>query len=206
MISSSALDREIVLQDQALVVMPFLNATMAQRASQQLARRAGCPGLLLAVYDDHKEGFVKLINRAFTLSQSAAFAYTAQDAFAGRDWLAIASRALAKEQAGLVAFNDGKWVGQMAAFGLADRQWVKSVYGGPLFFPGYHSHYADTELSVIARAQMKYSYDPNAILIEVDWEKESKVVNIEDRSIFNNRKTNLFDIPKIDKRLLNLFN
>ena len=205
MISSSALDREIVLQDQALVVMPFLNATMAHRASQQLAKRAGCAGLLLAVHDDHQEGFVKLINRAFTLSQSAVFGYTAQDAFAGRDWLAIASRALANEKAGLAAFNDGKWAGQMAAFGLADPQWVKSVYGGPLFFPEYHSHYADTELSVIARSQMKYCYDPNAILVEVDWDKDSKIVNNEDRSLFNNRKNNSFYIPKIRKNIFHLF-
>lgn len=205
MISSSALDREIVLHDQALVVMPFLDATMAQRASHQLAKRSGCPGLLLAVHDDHREGFVKLINRAFALSQSAVFVYTAQDAFAGRDWLAIASRALTKGKAGLAAFNDGKWAGQMAAFGLADRQWAKSVYGGPLFFPEYNSHYADTELSVIARSQMKYCYDPDAILVEVDWDKESKLINSDDRSIFNNRKTKYFDRETIDEKLLNLF-
>jgi len=205
MISSSDLDREFVVPGQALVVMPFLNATLARRASQQLASRAGCSGVLLAIHDDNREGFVKLINRAFEKSQSATFAYTAEDAFAGRDWLAIASKALSRENAGLAAFNDGKWAGQMAAFGLADRRWAKSVYGGPFFFPDYHSHYADTELSVIARSQMKYCYDANAILVEVDWQKDSKTVNEVDRLVFNNRKNNAFQSKNISRNIVELF-
>jgi len=185
--------------------MPFLNAARARRASHQLAKNAGCSGVLLAVHDDHREGFVKLINRAFASSQSATFAYTAEDAFAGRDWLATASRALERANAGLLAFNDGKWAGQMAAFGLADRRWAKSVYDGPFFFPEYQSHYADTELSVIARSQLKYCYDANAVLVEVDWEKESRVVNKNDRKIFNNRKLLNFGVQVSDKSLINLF-
>lgn len=205
MISSSDLDRGIEIPGQALVVMPFLKAGRARRASHQLAKSAGCAGVLLAVHDDHREGFVKLINRAFASSQSATFAYTAEDAFAGRDWLAKASRALERAGAGLLGFNDGKWAGQMAAFGLADRRWAKSVYGGPFFFPEYQSHYADTELSVIARTQMKYCYDANAVLVEIDWKKELKVVNNNDRNLFNNRKLQNFDFTVSDSSLINLF-
>lgn len=206
MISSSDLDREFVIPGQALVVMPFLNATLARQASHQLAKRAGCPGLLLAVHDDNNDGFVALINRAFAASQSATFAYAAEDAFAGRDWLAIASRALVAKNAGLAAFNDGKWAGQMAAFGLAERQWAKSVYGGPLFFPDYHSHYADTELSLIARSKMKYCYDPNAVLVEVDVDKDSKIVNEFDKSTFHLRRKYSFNLNIEDKSLFYLFN
>ena len=205
MISSSDLGREFVIPDQTLVVMPFINAAQARRTSQQLAKRAGCSGVLLAVHDDHRDGFVNLINRAFAASQSATFAYTAEDAFAGRDWLAIARKTLERENGGLAAFNDGKWAGQMASFGLAERGWAKSVYGGPIFFPDYHSHYADTELSVIARSQNKYTYNANAVLIELDYDKEEKNINVIDRDIFNERKNKNFGVEMDNKYLLELF-
>ena len=185
--------------------MPFINAAQARRASQQLAERAGCSGILLAVHDDHRDGFVKLINRAFAASHSATFAYAAEDAFAGRDWLAIASKALERENGGLAAFNDGKWAGQMASFGLAERGWANSVYGGSFFFPDYHSHYADTELSIIARAQNKYTYDANAVLVEIDYNNDKKNINSLDKSIFTNRKNKNFEIQIKDNYLLELF-
>jgi hypothetical protein len=205
MISSADLGREITIPGQALVVMPFINATQARRASQQLAERAGCSGILLAVHDDHREGFVKLINRAFAASRSETFAYAAEDAFAGRDWLAIASKALERENGGLAAFNDGKWAGQMASFGLAERAWANSVYGGPFFFPDYHSHYADTELSVIARAQNKYTYDANAVLIELDYNKDKKNINKFDKKIFLERKNKNFEKNIKDSYIFKLF-
>ena len=205
MISSSDLGREIVIPGQALVVMPFINAALARRAAQQLAQRAGCAGILLAVHDGNREGFVKLVNRAFAASQSATFAYTAEDAFAGRDWLAIATKALERENAGLVAFNDGKWAGQMASFGLADRQWAQSIYGGPFFFPGYHSHYADTELTVIARSQKKYAYSANSVLVELDYDKDKKNTKSADKELFNERKKSKFGVKIENLNLLDLF-
>lgn len=30
--------------------------------------------------------------------------------------------------AGLLGFNDGKWQGQLASFGLADRAWAESIH------------------------------------------------------------------------------
>jgi len=32
------------------------------------------------------------------------------------------------KQAGLLGFNDGKWQGQLASFGLADRAWAESIH------------------------------------------------------------------------------
>lgn len=189
----------------ALVVMPFIEPTLARRAATQLARRAGADGLLLAVYDDRRAGFIAIANRVFRTSTSASFAYLAQDAFGGRDWLARGQAALARDKGGLVAFNDGKWGGALAAFGLVDRSWAAGNYGGELFHPGYRSHYADAELSVLALAQAKHRYDPECLLIEVDWDKEAKGVDEGDRALFRSRAAAGFDGRVAEPKLLSLF-
>ncbi len=193
MISSSQLKDGRYDINGPIVVMPFIDAAMARRAAQQLAARAGCKGLLLAVHDDHREGFVSLINGAFAATQSQSFAYVAQDAFAGRYWLALAHAALSVPGAGLAALNDGKWSGRMASFGLVRRRWAQSLYDGCLFHPEYHSHYGDTELSLIAQAQGALCYDPNAVLVEVDWRKDQSQINPADKSLFDRRLKSGFD-------------
>lgn len=179
--------------DGPVVAMPFIDAAMARRAARQLAARAGCKGLLLAIHDDRREGFVTLINRAFVTTQSASFAYVAQDAFAGRYWLALALKALTTNAAGLAAFNDGKWAGRMAGFGLANRRWARTLYDGQLFHPEYRSHYADTEISLIAEAQGALCYDPDAVLIEVDWQKDQTPTDAADKALFDARLKTGFD-------------
>jgi hypothetical protein len=188
-----------------LVVMPFTDAALAQRAAAQLARRAGCDGLLLAVHDAARAGFVAVVNRVFRASASASLAYVAQDAFAGRDWLARGVAALARDAGGLLAFNDGKWRGALAAFGLADRGWAAANYGGDLFHPGYRSHFADAELSVLALAAGRHRYDPESLLVEVDWDKEAKAVDAGDRAAYRARAAAGFDGRVRDARLLSLF-
>lgn len=173
--------------------MPFTDAAAADRACRQLSARAGCGGWLLAIHDDHREGFVSIINRAFVRSHSPSFAYVAQDAFAGRNWLTLAEEVLSDQSTGMVAFNDGKWSGHLASFGLVKRNWVSKVYGGSLFHNGYRAHYGDTELSLIARAQDAMGYDPNAVLVEVDWLKDGRPVDEQDKALFERRMKSGFD-------------
>ncbi len=203
--SSTALGTMNLPPISALMVMPFIDAVAARRSALQLAERAGCDGLLLAIHDDDRQGFVATVNQAFRRSQSRLFGYTAQDAYAGRDWLARADRAMTRSQGKLLAFNDGKWSGALAAFGLAERGWACSNYGGEFFHPGYHSHYADTELTVLARAKAVLTYDPEAVLIEVDWEKSTKGLHSQDRSLYHMRAGQGFDRRVSDKILLNGF-
>lgn len=187
-----------------LIVMPFIEPVQAQRAAAQLARRAGTSGLLLAVNDDVRAGFVAVANRVFRGSSSASFGYVAQDAFAGRDWLRRGVDALAGG-GGLLAFNDGKWQGVLAAFGLVDRAWATGNYGGDLFHPAYRSHYADAELTVLALAGGRHRYDPDAVLVEVDWDKEGKGVDEGDRAAYRARAGGGFDGRVSEPRLLGLF-
>lgn len=188
-----------------LIVMPFIDAARAQEAARQLTLRANADGLLLCVHDDEREGFVSIANQAFAMSSHERVGYVAQDAFAGRHWLRMALDVFATRKPGLLAFNDGKWLGELASFGLVDRRWALGNYGGPLFHPGYRSHYADVELTLLARHAGRYAYEANAVLVEIDAEKDVKPVSEQDRDLFLSRRQSGFEGRVKDTALLEKF-
>lgn len=175
-----------------LVVMPVIDLDMGKRAALLAASLAKADGLLLVVQDSARMGRVRVHNEVFRRSVSPHYAYLAQDAFTGRDWLALGLAALARREGRFLGFNDGKWHGQMAAFGLVQREWAESQYGGPLFFEGYQRHYADVELTLIAREQGCYAYEPAAMVAEVDWHKEAMAVDPDDKRLFRERASDGF--------------
>lgn len=189
----------------ALVVMPVTDLEMGQRAARLAASRADFDGIVLVVLDTPRMGLVKIHNEVFKHSQSAYYAYLAQDVFVGRQWLSLGVEALEQQNAGLLGFNDGKWQGQLASFGLAKREWVNTVYGGSFFFEGYKSHYADTELTLVAREQHRYAYEPNAVVMEVDWDKDTAPTHPDDKILFKVRVQNGFGKRVTRPELLGLF-
>lgn len=201
----SALPDQIGSDEGPLVIMPFISPELAKRSALQLARRAGEKGLLYGVYDDRRVGFIAVVNAVFRRSNAPRVAYVAQDAFAGRNWLALGSAALAQKDGGLLAFNDGKWNGALAAFGLATRSWALDNYDGDFFCPQYKRHYADAELSIIAMQRLQFRYDPAAVLIEVDWDKEGQGVEPADRTLYHLRARTKYDGKVRDSGLLRLF-
>jgi len=186
-----------------LVVMPFTNAEYAQRAAKLMANRADAPGLILCVQDEQKEGFIAMINCAFTKSQSPYSAYVAQDAYVGRGWLKAGLTKMG-DQNHLLGFNDGKWAGALAGFGLARRSWALQNYGGIFFCPEYKSHYADAELTLLAMQAGVYAYEPDSLLVEVDWNKDESSVQPRDRELFLIRKKTGFDGKVRNPKLLGL--
>jgi len=186
-----------------VVAMPFTNADEAQRSAKLMASRANAPGMILCICDESEEGFITLINRAFAKTQSAYFAYVAQDAFAGKDWLKEALSAMG-DQKHFLGFNDGKWAGALAGFGLARRSWAAQNYEGNFFYPDYKRHYADAELTLLALQAGVYAYDPSSLLVEVDWDKDGAVVDPGDRQLFLERKKTGFDGKVSNPALLNL--
>jgi hypothetical protein len=92
-----------------------------------------------------------------------------------------------KTDIGLLAYNDGKWFGRLASFGLADRSWISQYEPHDFFHSGYHSHYADTEMSALASATGKLGYNANIAMMEIDFEKDKKSVNLEDKILYANR-------------------
>ena len=190
---------------EVLAVMPYLQSASAHRAAELMVSRAGAPLRLLAVHDDLGAGPNAIWNCAIACSHSPWFLYCAEDAFAGRYWLRIALQALQRQNgAGLLAFNDGKWFGQLAAFGLVRRSWLAPLYGGGLFHPGYAQHYGDTELTLIARQQQALCYDPHALLIEIDHGKDRRTVNPMDHALFHRRAATGFDQMVTDPALLGM--
>jgi len=189
-----------------IVVMPLTDAAMAERSARLMAARSGVTnGLILLVTDADGEGFVRVANMAFERTQSEFFAYVAQDAFAGRLWLARAIEKMQTTGKHLLGFNDGKWMGVLAAFGLARRSWVLSQYGGAFFYPAYDTHFADAELTILAMNEQCYCYEPNSVLVEVDWEKDDATTNAEDRQCFHERVIQKFGGKVQKEELLALF-
>jgi hypothetical protein len=195
-----------VLDAPVVAVLPWLRRDAARRAAALMVSRAGAALQVLAVQDDLGNGPVAIWNLAARRTRGEFFIYCAEDAFAGRYWLRFALQAMAqKPGVGLLAFNDGKWFGQLAAFGLARRAWLAPLYGGSLFFPGYAQHFGDTELTLIARQQEALAYHPHALLVEVDHEKDGKPVNAADRALFGQRAAGGFEGRVTKEELLGSF-
>jgi hypothetical protein len=188
-----------------ILVMPYLDRFMAERCAALMAKRAGADGLIIAVHDADRDGFISVANRVFEQSESEYFGYVAQDAFPGHQWLHLAIMTLRKQDASLLGFNDGKWRGALASFGIAERGWARSNYDGPFFFPDYQQHYADVELTVLAISQKQYCYNPNAVLVEVDWNKDRSSVNLRDRTLYHRRKDEGFNKRVTSRTLLEMF-
>lgn len=195
-----------LLDDKAVsLIMPTTNLDMAKNTADILLARSGVPAQVLIVEDDLQEGSVVILNQVCQQTVCHAIAYVAQDVFPGRLWLKRGLTMLAQAKTGLVAFNDGKWCGEIASYGLLKTQWIRKVYGGGLFYKGYKQHYGDVELSLIARSAGAFSYDPHAVLIEIDPEKDQKKVDESDRELFASRKLSGFDGKVKDMRLLGMF-
>ncbi len=188
----------------AIVVMPFIRPAQAETALRLMAERAQVPGVLLGIHDDAGWGFIKIINQAFRVTQSPYFGYVAQDAFAGRSWLALALDAMG-DRGVLLGFNDGKWAGALAAFGLAQRQWAQGNYQGDFFYPHYQRHFADAELTLLAMQAGRYVYEPNSVLVEIDWQKDHAAVDAADQRLFRRRQATGFDERVIHPQLRTLF-
>ena len=198
--------RQVWPTDGPLMVLPYTDEAMAVRAGELACKRAGVSGgLVLAVHDAQRQGFVKTVNQVFAASQGQWFGYMAQDAFAGRDWMAIALRVLQERQGVLLGFNDGKWHGALAGFGMARRAWAQANYDGSFFNTAYNRHFADVELTLLAMQAKRYVYAPQSVLVEVDWGKDAASVHGADRQVFHARLAQGLDGRVTDVALLKMF-
>lgn len=180
------------------VIMPCTDTEQGQKTAEILHRRAGMDCKIIIVHDINRQGFIKTLNDTAARITAKYIVYLAQDAYPGRGWLKCAYDTLERTGKGLLAFNDGKWQGLIASFGMVRTSWVKTLYGGPILYPGYKSHAADNELAVIARAQDMHEYNSECTLIEYDPEKAllplwGPLQNANDKVLFRNRFKSGFD-------------
>ncbi len=178
---------------ETVVVMPSIDMPLAEKAADVMARRTDRPGLLLLAEDDSRLGFIMTVNMLYARTKSDYFVYVAQDAYPGYHWLDYGLETLEKTGSGLLAFNDGRFFGKLAVFGLARRAWAQSIYRNFIFYPEYKSHFADTELSMIALQTGQLSHNPYSILMEVDYEKHLHGNNPVDHELYRKRAASGFD-------------
>lgn len=187
------------------VLMPAIDIEASQKTAKLMKSRAGMDCDVIIAEDVNRSGYMATINRAIKEYPSDFYVYTATDAFVGNDWLLKAHKKMESTNAGLLAFNNGRWGDRMAAFGMVRHSWLIGIYGGDLFYSGYNCHYGDVELSIIAKAQDRFAYDPDSTMTEVDYDKDKKGVNLVDRKLFNERKKTGFGGKVNDPDLLDSF-
>lgn len=179
--------------DGVVVIMPSINAEKARKTAEILLERSGVYTIIIVVNDSIRAGYISTLNATARQVNARYVAYVAEDAFPGLNWLSTAFERLEATGKGLLAFNCGKWRGRIAAFGLVRMSWIKPLYGGDIFFPGYKAHKADNEITVIARTQDQLVYEPDAVLVEVDPGKKFVETSVNDREIFRSRFRTGFD-------------
>jgi len=153
------------------VVMPCINLEAGRRTAGLLAERSGLPADFVLAVDTSRQGFIPTLNQVARRTSAQYIVYLAQDAWPGEDWLRSAYDRIRRERKSLLAFNCGKWHGRVAAFGMVEKSWAYGLYGDEVLYGGYQSHRADNELTVIARAQDRFVYAPECVLVENDSDK-----------------------------------
>lgn len=175
------------------VILPSIDTQKAMATARMLIKRAGMKATVFVVEDSARQGFIKTLNAAAARLEAKYIVYAAEDTFPGIDWLKSAHEKLERSGKGLLGFNDGKWKGRIAAFGMVRTEWVRALYAGAILFPGYKAHKADNELTLIARATDQYVYDANIVLMEVDPKKPFKEQPSDDKTLFHARFRTGFD-------------
>ena len=159
---------------------------MAMKNAYLHKLRAGVQCDVIVKIDTSKIGWVAMHNEEFSKGGFDYYVYSCADYYPGRNWLKKAMDFMEFNKLSLIGFNDGKWDGNIATVGLVKKEWIKKYYNN-LFYEGFKSHYADTEITSLARIDEVYGYCSDAVLIEIDYDKELKSVNKKDRELFIKR-------------------
>lgn len=87
----------------------------------------------------------------------------------------------------------GKWFGKNATAGMIHKSLIPEMYGEPLFYPSYDHHGADPDLTEKATLMKEYVYCPEAIFMEVDYNKDFRTTSYPvDMQLYHKRKSKGF--------------
>lgn len=178
-------------QQSVTILIPTIDPEKAKQTADLIHKRAGYPHKIIVEEDIDRIGYVAMINKMAKENPSKYFLYGADDVYPARNFLKVAMQSLKETNAKLLGLNDGKFYGNIATFGIVDYDWIKDIYKGDLLNPIYKKHYADPEITLIAKDQKVYTYCPDALLIEITYNKEGKdgiKVEKDDKNTFNFRK------------------
>jgi hypothetical protein len=191
------------------ILIPTIDPEKAVKLADFMKLRAGIACNIIVEEDLCKIGYVAMINKMAKESPADFFVYAADDVYPSRGFLRTAYETMVEKGAGLVGFNEGKFQDGNAGFGLVDYSWVKDIYEGNILNPMYRSHYSDPELTMIAKQQGKFAYNPRASLMEIVYDKDGKDAkdnNLNDRALFRKRKETGFDGKVTDSSILESIN
>jgi len=175
------------------VIMPTTDIAQAVYSARRMIDNAGMPMRMIIAHDSIKQGYIKTLNSIAKIVSSEFIVYVAQDALSGKNWLKIAYQNIIKYEKSLFAFNDGKYDGDLATFGLVRKSFCEKFYGaGNIFFEGYHSHRADDELTLLAKLNQQLAYSPAALMLEVDYRLQREI-NSDDVKLFKLRRQSLIN-------------
>jgi hypothetical protein len=178
------------MEEPVIVVgIPYTNeSSLEVRKVQKLyEKRAGLPCQVVCTPDINRIGWVAMHNLISRTYKWDWYVYSAIDYFPGREWLKLALKKAETTGKTLIGFNDGKWRGSNATAGLVHKSVV--VKYGCLFPDVYKSHGADPELTEKCQRDGLFAYEPEALLVEIDYEKDfiSKT-NKDDYNMYLKRK------------------
>jgi len=188
-------------ENEITIVMPCIDLERGTETANLLVQRAGIKCNVVVALDTKRQGFIKTLNEIAKKSHAKYVVYLAEDAYPGRYWLKVAYEKLEATGSGLLSFNDGKWHGRIASFGMVRKDWISKFYGDNILSPAYKSHKADNEITVIARVTDNYVYEPESVLVEYDITKDFKGSNLDDDKVFNDRFLDGFGYKLSSKKL-----
>jgi hypothetical protein len=177
--------------DGVTVVMPATDTHQALLAAQRMARFAGMPMRMVIVNDVIRQGFIKTVNAVSNHLKPEYLAYVAQDALAGKNWLAKAYKKMTTENKSVCAFNEGRFLGNLAQFGLVKVAFTAQQYGDHnVFYDQYIKHRADDELTLLAKLNDEFVFAKDALLMEVDYSLQ-KAIYEPDLDLYKRRAAEL---------------
>lgn len=177
--------------DGVTVVMPATDITQAVLAAQRMVRFAGMPMRMVIVKDFIGQGFIKTVNAVSNRLRPEYLAYVAQDALAGKNWLVRAYQQMTAENKSVCAFNEGRFLGNLAQFGLVKVAFTAQHYGEHnVFYDQYIKHRADDELTLLAKLHNEFVFAKDALLMEVDYSLQ-KNIHAPDLDLYKRRAVEL---------------
>lgn len=176
-----------------VVVIPHTDECyeLVEKVATLHKKRAGVECEVYTIEDTQRKGGFAIQNEMAKELEYDYYCYSWIDYYPAKNYLKYAIEAMHKAGKGMCVFNDGKWEGSNATAGILHKKLLKTNYeSGDLFYPEYKQHFADPDLTHIVAKRNQLVYEPKAVLIEIDYDKDifyQPTLNFNDQQLFEKR-------------------
>jgi len=169
---------------------------LACKTKRIMEIRAKVPCEVVIQEDVDRIGWVAMHNKMVQELDFDWYLYSCADYFPCRGYLKIALDAAKEHNKKFIGLNDGKWNGNNATVGLIHKSLIPKLYSTrTLFLPQYKFHGADPDITNRAKRLGEFLYVPEAVLMEIDYEKDfknSSRLNPDDVALYKLRESKKF--------------